>query len=73
MVPTWYRSTVPPSVTRAAVIRDPATAAWAGQFGAIQSAAASFGMEVSPVNLRDTSEIERTVMSDRDERENAAA
>jgi hypothetical protein len=30
-------------------------------------------MEVSPVNLRDTSEIERTVMSDRDERENAAA
>ena len=54
---------VAPSVTRVAVIRDPATAAGAGQFGAIQSAAASFGVEVIPINMRDTSEIERNVMA----------
>jgi putative tryptophan/tyrosine transport system substrate-binding protein len=54
---------IAPGVTRVAVIRDPATAAGAGQFGAIQSAAASFGVEVNPVNLRDTSEIERAVIA----------
>ncbi len=30
-----------------------------GQFGAIQSAAPSLGVEVSPVNVRDAGEIER--------------
>src|SRR5262249_59787516 len=32
-----------------------------GQFGAIQSAAPSLGLEVSPVNVRDASDIERDV------------
>jgi putative ABC transport system substrate-binding protein len=52
---------IAPGVTRAAVLRDPAIAAGPGQFGAIQTAAPSVGMEVSPVNVRDASEIERAV------------
>jgi putative ABC transport system substrate-binding protein len=52
---------IAPRVTRAAVLRDPAIAAGSGQLGAIQAAAASFGVELSPVNVRDASEIERAV------------
>jgi putative ABC transport system substrate-binding protein len=52
---------IAPGVTRAAVIRDPAIAAGIGQFGAIQSVAPSFGVELSPVNVRDAPEIERAV------------
>ena len=52
---------VAPSVTRVAVLRDPAAAAGTGQFGAIQSVAPSFGVEFSPVNVRDPAEIERAV------------
>jgi putative tryptophan/tyrosine transport system substrate-binding protein len=48
-----------PGVTRAAVIRDPAIAAGVGQFAVIQSVAPSLGVEVSPINVRDISEIER--------------
>jgi len=48
-------------VTRAAVLRDPAIAAGTGQFGAIQSVAPSFGVELTPVNVRDPNEIERAV------------
>src|SRR6266571_716978 len=52
---------IAPRVTRAAVIRDPAITAGIGQWGAIQTAAPSFGIEVSPVNVRDAPEIERAV------------
>ncbi len=52
---------IAPGVTRAAVLRDPAISAGIGQFGAIQSVAPSFGVEVSPVNVRDAGEIERAV------------
>ena len=52
---------IAPSVTRVAVLRDPAMAAGTGQFGALQSVAPSFGVELSPVNVRDPGEIERTV------------
>jgi putative tryptophan/tyrosine transport system substrate-binding protein len=52
---------IAPSVTRAAVLRDPAMAAGTGQFGALQSVAPSFGVELSPVNVRDAGEIERVV------------
>jgi putative tryptophan/tyrosine transport system substrate-binding protein len=52
---------IAPSVTRVPVLRDPATTAGIGQFGAIQTAAPSLGVEVSPVNARDASEIERAV------------
>ena len=48
-------------VTRAAVLRDPANPSGAGQFGAIQAVAPSFGVEVSPVNMRDAGGIERDV------------
>ena len=44
---------IAPGVTRAAVLRDPATPAGIGQFAAIQAVAPSFGVEVSPVNMRD--------------------
>jgi len=52
---------IAPGVTRAAVLRDPFIAAGTGQFGAIQSTAPSIGVDVSPVNVRDASEIERAV------------
>jgi putative ABC transport system substrate-binding protein len=52
---------IAPGVTRAAVLRDPATSAGLGLFGAIQSAASSFGIEASAVNLRDADEMERAV------------
>jgi ABC transporter substrate binding protein len=52
---------IAPGVTRAAVLRDAAIAAGTGQFGAIQSVAPSFGVELSPVNVRDAGEIERAV------------
>jgi putative ABC transport system substrate-binding protein len=52
---------VAPGVTRVAVIRDPAITAGAGQFGAIQSVAPSFGVEVSPISARDAPEIERAI------------
>ena len=50
-----------PSVTRAAVLRDPSITAGIGQFAIIQSLASSVGVEVSPVNVRDAGEIERAV------------
>ena len=50
-----------PRVTRVAILRDPATAAGMGQFGAIQSVATSFGVELRPVNARDPGEIERAI------------
>src|SRR5262249_56623513 len=48
-------------VTRVAVLRDPALASGPGQVAAIQSMAPSLGVEVSPVNVRNAPEIERTV------------
>jgi putative tryptophan/tyrosine transport system substrate-binding protein len=50
-----------PSVTRAAIIRDPAINSGIGQFSAIQAVARSLGVEVSPVNVRDVGEIERVI------------
>ena len=52
---------IAPNVTRVAVLRDAATSAGIGQFVAIQTAAPSFGVEVSPVSVRDAGEIERAV------------
>ena len=52
---------IAPGATRAAVLRDPAITAGIGQFAVIQSVASSIGVDVSPVNLRDASEIERAV------------
>jgi len=53
--------TVEPSVTRVIVLRDVDTTG-AGQFGAVQSAAQSIGVEVSPTGVRNTGDIEKAVM-----------
>ena len=52
---------IAPSVTRVAVLRDPATPTGPAQFGVIQAVAPSLRMEVSPVNVRGAGEIERAV------------
>jgi putative ABC transport system substrate-binding protein len=52
---------VAPNVTRAAILRESGIAAGPGFFGAIQSAAPSFGLELRPVDVRDAGEIERTI------------
>jgi putative tryptophan/tyrosine transport system substrate-binding protein len=52
---------IAPGIRRAAVIRNAATAAGAGQLGAIQSVAPAFGVELSPIGVRDAAEIERAV------------
>ena len=52
---------IAPRVTRAAVLRDPTILQGIGQWGAIQTAAPSLGIEVSPVNARDAGEFERAV------------
>jgi putative ABC transport system substrate-binding protein len=52
---------IAPGVTRAAVLRDPATAAGSGQLGAIQGVAPSFGVELRPINVRDADEMERAI------------
>jgi putative tryptophan/tyrosine transport system substrate-binding protein len=53
--------TIAPSLTRVIVLRDVDTTG-AGQFGAIQSAAQSIGVDVSPAGVRNTSDIENAVM-----------
>src|SRR5215208_356822 len=52
---------IAPGVTRAAVLRNPATPSGMGQFGVLQAVAPSLRMEVNPVNVRDADEIERAV------------
>jgi len=52
---------IAPSVTRAAIIRDPAVPEGIGQFTVIQSAASMHKMEVSPVDIRNPAEVERTL------------
>jgi putative tryptophan/tyrosine transport system substrate-binding protein len=50
-----------PGVKRVAVIRDPAVPAGSGGFAAIQTVAPSFGVDLTPVGVRDAGEIERDV------------
>ena len=52
---------VAPPVTRAAVLRNPAISAGIGQFAAIQSVAPLLGVELTPMNVRDASEVERAI------------
>jgi putative ABC transport system substrate-binding protein len=52
---------IAPRATRAAVLRNPAIASGIGQFAALQAVAPSLGVELSPVDARDASEIERAV------------
>ena len=52
---------ISPRVTRAAVLRDPVIASGIGQFATVQAMAPSLGVDLSPVDVRNASEIERAV------------
>jgi putative tryptophan/tyrosine transport system substrate-binding protein len=52
---------IAPGVTRAAVFRDPTNPSGIGQFAVIQAMAPPLGIEVTPINVRDSAEIERVV------------
>ena len=52
---------IAPYVTHVGVVRDPTVTASIGQLGVIQSAARSFGLDVSPLGGRDAKDIEQTV------------
>jgi ABC-type uncharacterized transport system substrate-binding protein len=52
---------ITPGLARVAVLRDARQASGSGQFGAIQAVAPSFGVELTPIDVRDASEIERSV------------
>jgi ABC-type uncharacterized transport system substrate-binding protein len=52
---------IAPRVTRVAVIRDPSVPAGSGGFDAIQTVAPLFGVELTPIGVRDAGEIERGI------------
>jgi len=52
---------IAPDIKRAAVLRDRANPAGTAQFGAMQTAASSLGVELNAINVRDASEIERGI------------
>ena len=52
---------IAPSVTHAAVLRDPTFVAGIGQFAVIQAVAPSVGIEVSPIDLREPNQIEGAI------------
>ena len=52
---------IAPKVSRVMVVRDPSETSGIGQLTAIQILAPSLGVEVAPVDARDSKEIERTV------------
>ena len=52
---------VAPRVTRAAVLFNSSSPTGFDQMGAIQSVAPSLGVEISPINFRDATDIERAV------------
>src|SRR5262249_4933315 len=52
---------IAPNVTRVAVLRDAATPSGTGQFGAIQAVASSLKVDVIPVNMRESADLERDI------------
>jgi putative ABC transport system substrate-binding protein len=50
-----------PRITRAAVLRDPSGAGGGGQLGALQAAAATLGIELRPIDVRDLAGVERAI------------
>jgi putative tryptophan/tyrosine transport system substrate-binding protein len=53
---------IAPNVTRVAVLRDPSIAAGIGQFAVIQAMApSSFGVGLTPIDVRDLGEMERAI------------
>jgi putative ABC transport system substrate-binding protein len=49
---------IAPQITRAVVLRDPSSAAGIGQFAAVRSIAPSLGIELTPLDVRDSKEME---------------
>jgi putative ABC transport system substrate-binding protein len=54
---------IAPGVKRAAIVRDPASPQGIANFAVIQAMAASIGVQVTPADIRDPSEIERAVVA----------
>jgi putative tryptophan/tyrosine transport system substrate-binding protein len=52
---------ISPSVRRAAVLRDPTLTSGSAQFAAIQAVAPSLGVEITPVDIHDSVELERSI------------
>jgi putative ABC transport system substrate-binding protein len=52
---------VVPTAKRVAILRDAAVGSGTGQLAAIQAVAPSFGIELTPIGVRDAGEIERSV------------
>ena len=52
---------IAPNVKRAGVIRDPGIGSGSGQFAVIQTVAASLGLEVRAIDVRDPAGMERAV------------
>jgi putative ABC transport system substrate-binding protein len=52
---------IAPGLTRVAVVRDPSVPAGSGGFAAIQTVAPGLGIELTPIGVRDASEIERGI------------
>jgi putative ABC transport system substrate-binding protein len=52
---------IAPSVTHAAVLRDPTFGLGVGQFAVIQAVAPSVGIEVSPIDVREPNQIEHAI------------
>ena len=52
---------IAPGVRQVAVLRDAGLSVGAGQFGAMQSVAPSFGVELRPIDVLDAPEIERAI------------
>ena len=52
---------ISPGVTRAIVLRDPASPDGIGQFAAIQAVGPSLGVELRPIGVREPAEIERAI------------
>jgi putative ABC transport system substrate-binding protein len=52
---------IAPAITRAAIIRDANLTVGTAQFAAIQAVAPTLGIEVSPIGVRDATDIERAI------------
>jgi putative ABC transport system substrate-binding protein len=54
---------IAPSVARAGVLRDSTVGSGIGQYAIIQAVAPSLGVELRPIEVRDTSEMERAIVT----------
>jgi putative tryptophan/tyrosine transport system substrate-binding protein len=55
---------IAPRVTHGAVLRDPGLTSGIGQFAVMQSAAPSLGLDLTPVGVRDSGDIDRAVAAE---------